>query len=98
MPLNKERRRYYIKTAGGNAMENLQQKLRVIETTGIEQTVDAPPDVDSHIPTWRVHESTRVLRDLGATLTERVYPRVRTQLSRKAMPTKTASGRAFALR
>ena len=55
-------------------MENLQQKLRVIEATGIEQTVDAPPDVDSHIPIWRVHESTRVLRDLGATVTERVCP------------------------
>jgi phospholipase/carboxylesterase len=31
-------------------------------------------DVDSHIPIWRVHESTRVLRDLGANVTERVYP------------------------
>jgi catechol 2,3-dioxygenase-like lactoylglutathione lyase family enzyme len=31
-------------------------------------------DVDSHIPIWRVHESTRVLRDLGAIVTERVYP------------------------
>jgi hypothetical protein len=72
--------------------------VEVIEATGIEQTVDAPPDVDSHIPIWRVDESTRVLRDLGATVTERVYPRVRTQLSRRAMPTKTASGRAFALR
>ena len=30
-------------------------------------------DVDSHIPIWRVHESTRVLRDLGANVTERVY-------------------------
>jgi len=77
-------------------MENLQQKLRVIEATGIEQTVDAPPDVDSRIPIWCVHESTRVVQDLGAT--ERVYPRVRTQLSLKAMPTKTASGRTFALR
>jgi phospholipase/carboxylesterase len=31
-------------------------------------------DVDSHIPIWRVHESTRVFRDLGANVTERVYP------------------------
>jgi phospholipase/carboxylesterase len=31
-------------------------------------------DVDSHIPIWRVHESTRVFRDLGASVTERVYP------------------------
>jgi phospholipase/carboxylesterase len=31
-------------------------------------------DVDSHIPIWRVHESARVLRDLGANLTERLYP------------------------
>jgi hypothetical protein len=28
----------------------------------------------NHIPIWRVHESTRVLRDLGATVTERVCP------------------------
>jgi phospholipase/carboxylesterase len=31
-------------------------------------------DVDSHITIWRVQESTRVLRDLGASVTERVYP------------------------
>jgi phospholipase/carboxylesterase len=31
-------------------------------------------DVDSHIPVWRVHESTQVLRRLGADVTERIYP------------------------
>jgi phospholipase/carboxylesterase len=31
-------------------------------------------DVDSHIPVWRVHESTEVLRRLGAEVTERIYP------------------------
>jgi predicted esterase len=32
------------------------------------------PYLTSTPPTWRVQESTRVLRDLGATVTERVYP------------------------
>jgi predicted esterase len=31
-------------------------------------------DSDSHIPLWRVRESTRVLRGLGAEVTERIYP------------------------
>jgi predicted esterase len=31
-------------------------------------------DVDGHIPLWRVQESTRVLRGLGAEVTERIYP------------------------
>ncbi len=31
-------------------------------------------DIDSHIPEWRVHESTEVLRGLGAEVTERIYP------------------------
>jgi phospholipase/carboxylesterase len=31
-------------------------------------------DRDGHIPLWRIHESTRVLRDLGAEVTERIYP------------------------
>jgi predicted esterase len=31
-------------------------------------------DVDPHIPLARVHEITRVLRALGATVTERIYP------------------------
>jgi predicted esterase len=31
-------------------------------------------DVDVHIPEWRVHESTAVLRGLGAQVTERIYP------------------------
>ena len=31
-------------------------------------------DVDAHIPEWRVHESTEVLRGLGALVTERIYP------------------------
>jgi len=31
-------------------------------------------DVDAHIPPWRVHESTAVLRGLGAEVTERIYP------------------------
>jgi phospholipase/carboxylesterase len=31
-------------------------------------------DIDSHIPVWRVHESTQVLRGLGAEVTERIYP------------------------
>jgi predicted esterase len=31
-------------------------------------------DIDSHIPVWRVHESTEVLRGLGAQVTERIYP------------------------
>ena len=31
-------------------------------------------DVDAHIPEWRVHESTQVLRGLGADVTERIYP------------------------
>jgi phospholipase/carboxylesterase len=31
-------------------------------------------DSDSHIPEWRVHESTEVLRGLGAEVTERIYP------------------------
>jgi phospholipase/carboxylesterase len=31
-------------------------------------------DVDGHIPLWRVQESTRVLRALGAEVTERIYP------------------------
>jgi phospholipase/carboxylesterase len=31
-------------------------------------------DSDSHIPLWRVQESTRVLRGLGAEVTERIYP------------------------
>jgi phospholipase/carboxylesterase len=30
-------------------------------------------DLDSHIPEWRVHESTEVLRGLGAEVTERIY-------------------------
>ena len=31
-------------------------------------------DIDGHIPEWRVHESTEVLRGLGAEVTERIYP------------------------
>jgi phospholipase/carboxylesterase len=31
-------------------------------------------DVDGHIPLWRVQESTRVLRALGAEVAERIYP------------------------
>ena len=31
-------------------------------------------DVDSHIPLARVHETTAVLRRLGADVTERIYP------------------------
>lgn len=31
-------------------------------------------DVDFHIPVERVHESTRILQELGATVTERIYP------------------------
>ncbi|HEX5958602.1 MAG TPA: alpha/beta fold hydrolase [Hyphomicrobiaceae bacterium] len=31
-------------------------------------------DIDGHIPVWRVHESTEVLRGLGAEVTERIYP------------------------
>ncbi len=31
-------------------------------------------DVDLHIPVERVHESAKVLRDLGAEVTERIYP------------------------
>jgi len=31
-------------------------------------------DIDSHIPLARVHETTQVLRDLGGTVTERIYP------------------------
>jgi phospholipase/carboxylesterase len=31
-------------------------------------------DIDGHIPEWRVHESTEVLRRLGAEVTERIYP------------------------
>jgi phospholipase/carboxylesterase len=31
-------------------------------------------DIDSHIPEWRVHESTQLLRGLGAEVTERIYP------------------------
>jgi phospholipase/carboxylesterase len=31
-------------------------------------------DVDGHIPLWRVQESTKVLRGLGAEVTERIYP------------------------
>jgi phospholipase/carboxylesterase len=31
-------------------------------------------DSDSHIPVWRVQESTEVLRQLGAEVTERIYP------------------------
>jgi phospholipase/carboxylesterase len=31
-------------------------------------------DIDSHIPEWRVRESTEVLRGLGAEVTERIYP------------------------
>jgi phospholipase/carboxylesterase len=30
-------------------------------------------DTDSHIPVWRVHETTQVLRGLGAEVTERIY-------------------------
>jgi phospholipase/carboxylesterase len=33
-------------------------------------------DIDSHIPEWRVHESTEVLRGLGGEVTERIYPRM----------------------
>jgi phospholipase/carboxylesterase len=32
-------------------------------------------DVDAHIPLWRVGKSMRVLRALGAEVTERIYPR-----------------------
>jgi predicted esterase len=31
-------------------------------------------DVDPHIPLWRVQESTRVLRGLGAEVSETIYP------------------------
>jgi predicted esterase len=31
-------------------------------------------DVDSHIPLSRVHESTTLLREMGASVTERIYP------------------------
>jgi phospholipase/carboxylesterase len=31
-------------------------------------------DVDGHIPLWRVHESTKVMRALGGKVTERIYP------------------------
>lgn len=31
-------------------------------------------DVDGHVPLWRVHDSARALRDLGAEVTERIYP------------------------
>ena len=31
-------------------------------------------DVDGHIPLWRVHESTKVMAGLGASVTERIYP------------------------
>jgi predicted esterase len=31
-------------------------------------------DVDFHIPLKRVHETTRVLRQLGGAVTERIYP------------------------
>jgi phospholipase/carboxylesterase len=31
-------------------------------------------DVDSHIPLWRVQESTKVLRALGGEVRERIYP------------------------
>jgi predicted esterase len=31
-------------------------------------------DIDSHIPVWRVHESSEVLRGLGAEVTARIYP------------------------
>jgi predicted esterase len=33
-------------------------------------------DVDAHIPLERVHESTGVLRGMGATVDERIYPRM----------------------
>ena len=31
-------------------------------------------DMDSHIPTERVHETTQVMERLGAYVTERIYP------------------------
>lgn len=31
-------------------------------------------DIDEHIPVKRVHDSTRILTGLGATVTERIYP------------------------
>lgn len=31
-------------------------------------------DIDPHIPLWRVQETTRVMLDLGARVTERIYP------------------------
>jgi predicted esterase len=31
-------------------------------------------DIDSHVPVWRVHESSEVLRGLGGEVTARIYP------------------------
>jgi phospholipase/carboxylesterase len=31
-------------------------------------------DIDPHIPLWRVQETTKVMLDLGARVTERIYP------------------------
>ena len=33
-------------------------------------------DVDPHVPLQRVHESTAVFRRMGATVDERIYPRM----------------------